>query len=374
MPRSLIHSAPTGVELSHIGAVLLDIEGTTTPIDFVHQTLFDYARSRVPGFLKRKWDDPEVRGDIARLNAEHVSESPEPSLPPWRDNPGGVTAYVQWLMRLDRKSTGLKSLQGKIWDEGYRSGELKGEVYPDVPPALERWRNQGLGIAIFSSGSVQAQRSLFENSNAGDLSQFLRAYFDTTTGPKKEARSYARIAQELRWRPAQMLFISDVPMELDAARKAGMQTALCVRSPAVAPSDGPHQVIHSFDRLLSPKSSPPEVSPPMPPIPPEADAAVSAWMRGRGWQVNPVRWQTEEPNMGFYVWQEEVSSIGKVHALWLDEAMIRHLKAKELVQVLERESVAEEIRINYKVRIEERGAGYRVSVVPRKSGAFRGVE
>jgi len=97
-------------------------------------------------------------------------------------------------------------------------------------------------------------------------------------------------------------------------------------------------------------------------------------MRGRGWQVNPVRWQTEEPNMGFYVWQEEVSSIGKVHALWLDEAMIRHLKAKELVQVLERESVAEEIRINYKVRIEERGAGYRVSVVPRKSGAFRGVE
>ena len=374
MSGSFVHSGSDGIELSHIGAVLLDIEGTTTPIDFVHQTLFDYARSRVPGFLKRKWDDPEVRGDIARLNAEHVSESPEPSLPPWRDNPGGVTAYVQWLMQLDRKSTGLKSLQGKIWDEGYRSGELKGEVYPDVPPALERWRNQGLGIAIFSSGSVQAQRSLFENSNAGDLSQFLRAYFDTTTGPKKEARSYARIAQELRCRPAQVLFISDVPVELDAARKAGMQTALCVRSPADAPSDGPHQVIHSFDRLLSPKSSPPEVSPPMPPIPPEADAAVSAWMRGRGWQVNPVRWQTEEPNMGFYVWQEEVSSIGKVHALWLDEAMIRHLKAKELLQVLERESVAEEIRINYKVRIEERGAGYRVSVVPRKSGAFRGVE
>ncbi len=374
MSGSFVHSGSDGIELSHIGAVLLDIEGTTTPIDFVHQTLFDYARSRVPGFLKRKWDDPEVRGDIARLNAEHVSESPEPSLPPWRDNPGGVTAYVQWLMQLDRKSTGLKSLQGKIWEEGYRSGELKGEVYPDVPPALERWRNQGLGIAIFSSGSVQAQRSLFENSNAGDLSQFLRAYFDTTTGPKKEARSYARIAQELRCRPAQVLFISDVPVELDAARKAGMQTALCVRSPADAPPDGPHQVIHSFDRLLSPKSSPPEVSPPMPPIPPEADAAVSAWMRGRGWRVNPVRWQTEEPNMGFYVWQEEVPSMGKVHALWLDEAMIRHLKAKELLQVLERESVAEEIRINYKVRIEERGAGYRVSVVPRKSGAFRGVE
>ena len=101
---------------------------------------------------------------------------------------------------------------------------------------------------------------------------------------------------------------------------------------------------------------------------------MSAWMRGRGWQVNPVRWEVDDPNMGFYVWQEEAPSMGKGHALWLDEAMIRHLKAKELVQVLEREAVAEEIRISYKVRIEERGAGYRVSVVPRKSGEFKRME
>ena len=111
----------------------------------------------------------------------------------------------------------------------------------------------------------------------------------------------------------------------------------------------------------------------MPPIPADTEAAVSAWMRGRGWRVHPVRWEVDDPNMGFYIWQEEVPSMGRVHALWLDEAMIRHLKAKELVQLLERESVAEEIRINYKVRIEERGDGYRVSVVPRRSGEFRQV-
>ncbi len=375
MPGSLLYPGPDGVELKQIGVVLLDIEGTTTPLDFVHQTLFGYARSRVAGFLERQWNDPEVRGDVARLNAEHVIESREPSLPTWRDNAGGVAAYVHWLMGRDGKSTGLKSLQGKIWEEGYRSGELKGEVYPDVPAALERWRNQGIGIAIFSSGSVQAQQSLFKNTNAGDLSQFFRAYFDTTTGPKKEPRSYTRIAQALNCRPSEVLFISDVPAELDAARTAGMQTALCVRNPADAPADGAHQVIHTFDGILSSRNSPRlEASPPMPPIPADIEAAVSAWMRGRGWRVNPVRWELEDPNMGFYVWQEEPRSMGKGHALWLDEAMIRHLKPEELIQVLEREAVAEAIRISYKVRIEERGADYRVSVVPRKSGEFKRTE
>jgi len=372
---SLVHSGPDGIELNQIGAVLLDIEGTTTPLDYVHETLFGYARARVTTFLERRWNDPDVRGDVARLNAEHLIESPEASLPLWRDNPAGVTAYVQWLMQRDGKSTGLKSLQGKIWEEGYRSGELKGEVYPDVPPALERWRNQGLAIAIFSSGSVQAQQSLFKNSNAGDLSPFFRAYFDTTTGSKKEPRSYTRIAQALKCRPAQVLFISDVPAELDAARTAGMQTALCVRNPADAPADGAHRVIHSFDDLLSSHgSAASKASPPTPPIPADTEAAVSAWMKGRGWRVGPVGWEVDDPNMGFYVWQEEVRSIGKVHALWLDEALVRHLKPKELVRVLERESVAEEIRISYKVRIEERGDGYRVSVVPRRSGEFRQVK
>ena len=152
-------------------------------------------------------------------------------------------------MDRDRKSTGLKSLQGKIWEEGYRTGELRGEVYPEVGPALERWRRQGIDIAIFSSGSVQAQRSLFRNTASGDLTRFIRAYFDTTTGPKTAPESYARIAADLERPPSEVLFVSDVGAELDAARTAGMQTALCLRTPQSAASAGAHPIVHAFDQL-----------------------------------------------------------------------------------------------------------------------------
>jgi enolase-phosphatase E1 len=158
-------------------------------------------------------------------------------------------SYVHWLMDQDRKSTGLKSLQGKIWDEGYRAGELRGEVYPDVPPALDRWRRQGVDVAIFSSGSIQAQRSLFASTRAGDLTGFIRAYFDTTTGPKTAPDSYARIAAALERPPSEVLFISDIGAELDAARTAGIRTALCVRGSGLVASTGTHFLIQSFDQL-----------------------------------------------------------------------------------------------------------------------------
>ncbi len=228
-------------------AILLDIEGTTTPIEFVHQVLFPYARARVHDYLQHHADDPAVRADVALLRAEYAAELPPPDLPPW--NP---EAYVYWLMDRDRKSTGLKALQGRIWEDGYRTGELrgKGEVYPDVRPALERWHRSGKTIAIFSSGSIQAQRNLFANTTTGDLSAFLSAYFDTTTGPKHEARSYRQIAATLRQEPHDMLFISDVPAELDAAREAGMRTALCVRG-ALSPDDPDtdHPRVRSFAEL-----------------------------------------------------------------------------------------------------------------------------
>ena len=227
----------------------MDIEGTTTPIEFVHQTLFGYARARVTGFLERHWKDPEVRADLARLEAEHAAETSHPAPPPWRNDAAGAVAYVHWLMDRDRKSTALKSIQGKVWEEGYRAGDLKGEVYPDVPPALEGWRRQGIDIAIFSSGSVQAQRSLFTNTVAGDLTRFIRGYFDTTTGPKTAPQSYAQIAAALERSPSEVLFVSDIGAELDAARAAGMRTALCVRTPGPGPSAGAHSVIRAFDEL-----------------------------------------------------------------------------------------------------------------------------
>ena len=171
----------------------------------------------------------------------------------------GAVAYLRWLMDRDRKSTGLKSVQGKIWEEGYRAGELKSEVYPDVRLALERWHQRGVDIAIFSSGSVQAQRSLFHHTTAGDLTRFIGAYFDTTTGPKTSPESYARIAATLAHPPSEVLFVSDVAAELDAAATAGMRTALCVRTPGNSAEAGAHPIIHTFDQLTDtsgPASSP----------------------------------------------------------------------------------------------------------------------
>jgi enolase-phosphatase E1 len=224
-----------------VQAILLDIEGTTTPIEFVHTTLFAYARARVQEFLERHEADPDVQSDIALLRAEHAAESPPPPM-------ASVSAYVRWLIDHDRKSMGLKSLQGKIWHEGYGAGELVGEVYPDVAPALKRWQERGTDIAIFSSGSVQAQRDLFGHSTAGDLTPLIQAYFDTTTGPKSAAQSYSGIAAVLGHPPASVLFVSDVAAELDAAQAAGMQTTLCVRSTRTTVSpDRP--VIRTFDSV-----------------------------------------------------------------------------------------------------------------------------
>lgn len=232
---------------------MLDVEGTTTPVDFVYRVLFPYARGHLREFVERHFRDPEVRTDLAQLRTEHSADSRAGHRPPpWQadtaeDEIASAIAYVQWLMDADRKSTGLKSLQGKIWETGYRSGELRGQVYPDVPPALVRWHGQARDVSIFSSGSIQAQQLLFSHSNAGDLTGWIRAYFDTTTGPKMEAQSYRRIAGTLERAPQEMLFVSDVVAELDAARQGGMGTALCVRSPEKPVDPGGHAVIYTFD-------------------------------------------------------------------------------------------------------------------------------
>ena len=180
--------------LGGIRAILLDIEGTTTPIVFVFEVLFPYARRHLRRHLEQHATSPEYEVLFDRLRDDHASDrSAGEPVPPWVDAPpaarlASVASYSEWLMDRDRKSTALKVLQGKIWEEGYARGELVGDVFVDVPGALERWRAQHLQIGIFSSGSVLAQRLLFRHSSAGDLSRFLQWYFDTTIGAKSGQR------------------------------------------------------------------------------------------------------------------------------------------------------------------------------------------
>lgn len=236
-------------------AILLDIEGTTTPVEFVYDVLFPYARHHVREFLREHYGSAEVRADIERLRNDHAADAAEKVGPSgWRDDSvenqlESAVVYVHWLMDRDSKSTALKSLQGKIWEAGYRAGKLRGQVYDDVPPAFARWQRQKKDIAIFSSGSVLAQKLLFSTTEAGDLTRFIREYFDTSTGAKKEAESYRQIAGALGRPPSEILFLSDVTAELDAAQTARMQTALCVRPGRPEPPSSAHPVIHSFDEI-----------------------------------------------------------------------------------------------------------------------------
>ncbi len=220
--------------------ILLDIEGTTTPIAFVYDVLFPFARRHTTRCLDE--------ADLAAFKLDHESDVLHGHNPPaWSGKP---LAYVLWLMDHDRKSTALKNLQGKIWLEGYQSGELHGEVFPDVPPALERWHRAAVDVRIFSSGSVLAQRLLFSTTSAGDLTAFLSGYFDTTTGPKNEPASYRLIAQTFGIEPREIIFISDVVGELEAARNAGMQTRLCLRPGNHPQPRHGHETITTFDGLL----------------------------------------------------------------------------------------------------------------------------
>jgi len=224
-----------------IRAVLLDIEGTTTPIAFVHERLFSYAREHVRAFLTQTAKtDTEVRQVLDDLRAEYVSDRQRgESLPPWPDGSDSATAiadaagaYVHWLIDRDRKSGPLKALQGRIWAQGYADGTLKGDVYPDVPTALQRWTAAGVRVGIFSSGSVLAQQLLFKHSTAGDLTPYLSWYFDTAVGPKRDPQSYRRIALQIDLSPGCILFLSDTPEEVAAARAADFRADLVRREAA----------------------------------------------------------------------------------------------------------------------------------------------
>jgi len=242
--------------LGGIRAVLLDIEGTTTPISFVYEVLFPYARRNLRRHLERHAAAASYQILFDRLRDECTRDpNARGALPPWVDAPPdarliSVASYCEWLMDHDRKSTGLKELQGRIWQEGYATGELVGAVFTDVPDAFERWRALHLRVGIFSSGSVLAQQLLFRHSSAGDLTGSLHWYFDTTTGVKTDSESYRRIATAMVLPAQSILFVSDVVAELDAARDAGMRTALSVRpgnKAVTQPHD--HPIIEDFAAL-----------------------------------------------------------------------------------------------------------------------------
>jgi len=188
-----------------VRAVLTDIEGTTSSIAFVTDTLFPYARERLADYVAAHPDEA-----APLLDAVCAEEPGDP-----------VETLIRWIDE-DRKATPLKTLQGLIWAKGYADGALKGHVYADAADALRRWHAAGLKLYVYSSGSIAAQKLIFGHSNAGDLTPLFSDYFDTTTGPKREAGSYRRIADEIGLPAAAILFLSDNAQEIAAARIAGM--------------------------------------------------------------------------------------------------------------------------------------------------------
>ncbi|OOL37968.1 acireductone synthase [Pseudomonas sp. FSL W5-0299] len=220
-----------------IKAILTDIEGTTSAVSFVFDVLFPYAAKHLPEFVRQH----AGRADVAEQLAAVRRDSNEPDA----DVERVIEILLGWIAE-DRKATPLKALQGMVWEQGYQAGQLKGHVYPDAVEALKRWHQDGFKLFVYSSGSIQAQKLIFGCSEAGDLSPLFSGYFDTTSGPKREAHSYERITQAIGLEAAQIVFLSDIVEELDAARAAGMATCGLAREGGALAG---HVTVDSFARI-----------------------------------------------------------------------------------------------------------------------------
>lgn len=222
-----------------VEVVLLDIEGTTTSIDFVYQTLFPSARQHLGALLERRFDDAEVQAALASFPADAAA------------TPAAATTHALALMEGDVKDTGLKALQGLVWRDGYAAGELRGHVYDDVPGALRAFAAEGTKIYIYSSGSVEAQRLLFRHAEGGDLTPLLAGYFDTTTGPKRDAASYRAIAERIGVEAGAIVFVSDSFDEARAAHAAGVRAVLAARpgNPPLSAEARSFPVVASLEAL-----------------------------------------------------------------------------------------------------------------------------
>jgi len=223
-----------------IRAILVDIEGTTSSISFVKDVLFPYAREQIADFVRLRGEDAEVRGllaDVGAVEGQALSDE------------AAVETLIRWIDE-DRKLTPLKSLQGLIWEAGYRNGDFHGHVYSEVPRKLHEWKERGLSLYVYSSGSVHAQKLLFGHTEYGDLTPLFSGFFDTRVGAKQEVGSYRNIAGQIEFPPNEILFLSDIAGELDAAREAGLKTCQLLREGAVASQNHPHALDFDEVKLL----------------------------------------------------------------------------------------------------------------------------
>ncbi|WP_338585486.1 acireductone synthase [Pseudomonas sp. MAG733B] len=220
-----------------IKAILTDIEGTTSAVSFVFDVLFPYAAKHLPDFVRQQAE----RADVAEQLDAVRRDSNEPNA----DVERVIEILLGWIAE-DRKATPLKALQGMVWEQGYQAGQLKGHVYADAVEALKQWHQAGYQLFVYSSGSIQAQKLIFGCSEAGDLTPLFSGYFDTTSGPKRDAQSYVNITEAIKLESGQILFLSDIVEELDAARKAGMATCGLAREGGELAG---HVTVDSFARI-----------------------------------------------------------------------------------------------------------------------------
>jgi enolase-phosphatase E1 len=221
-----------------IKAVITDIEGTTSSIAFVKEVLFPYARTNLADYVRCHANDPQVQQLLDDVCNEMGARLPIERI---------IAQLTEWIDQ-DKKVTPLKSLQGLIWEKGYQLGDFKGHIYDDAVRNLKAWKTKGLDLHVYSSGSVHAQKLLFAHTEYGDLTPLFTRYFDTHVGGKKEKESYTNIAGQLSVPASQLLFLSDIKEELDAAKAAGFKTIWLVRDGIVDPNAG-HRQANSFDQI-----------------------------------------------------------------------------------------------------------------------------